>query len=133
MLTDTLDLTQSKLLQHAYSQYLALLIDVSDIETLQSIWMAGVDLDHTETWDFQYFNGTDHFRVEVTDGTHPPIAFTVLLHVQDSDDDPLAVSQSVSVNEDDFVSITLEGSDPDNEPMTFAISSEVSHGLLLGF
>ena len=55
-LTDPQDLTQTKLMQHAYHKGLAIVIDVSEIDNYESINFAAVDLDHGELWRFQYFN-----------------------------------------------------------------------------
>jgi hypothetical protein len=67
-LTDPQDLSQSPLLQHAYSRLLAILIDVSDISGLTKLYMVGVDLDHTEIWHFHYFDATDTLINEIIVG-----------------------------------------------------------------
>jgi hypothetical protein len=55
-LTDPQDLSQIPLLQHAYSKYLAIVVDVSDIDALQKLNLVSIDMDHNEEWHFQYFN-----------------------------------------------------------------------------
>jgi len=55
-LTDPQDLTQIPLMYHAYSQGLAIVIDVSSIDAVQGLDLAAIDLDHNEEWYFLYFN-----------------------------------------------------------------------------
>ncbi len=45
---------------------------------------------------------------------------------------PTANSQSVSVNEDGSVAITLTGSDPEGDPLTFSVQSAPTNGTLSG-
>jgi hypothetical protein len=45
---------------------------------------------------------------------------------------PIANSQSVTTDEDLPVAITLDASDPDDDPLTYAIASNPSHGSLSG-
>ena len=68
LLTDSLDLSRTNLLQHAYSQYLAIVIDMSDIEELEGMSLAGIDLDWTETWKFQFFDENNVLIHEETVG-----------------------------------------------------------------
>lgn len=56
LLTDPLDEGQTLLLQHAYSQFLAIVIDVSDICGVQGLNLVAIDFDHNEVWHFQYFD-----------------------------------------------------------------------------
>ncbi len=67
-ITDPQDLTQTDLLKHAYSQYLAIVVDVSDISNIQGLDLVSIDLDHTEMWYFQYFNEDDELLQEITLG-----------------------------------------------------------------
>ncbi len=43
---------------------------------------------------------------------------------------PTATSQSVSTNEDNLKNITLTGSDPESQPLTFAVVTNPTHGTL---
>ncbi len=45
---------------------------------------------------------------------------------------PTATPQSVTTDEDAAVAITLAGSDPDDEVLTFAVASDPTHGVLSG-
>lgn len=58
-LTDPQDLNQTKLMWHAYSQGLAIVIDVSSIDAVQGLDLAAIDLDCGEVWYFLYFNAAN--------------------------------------------------------------------------
>ncbi len=45
---------------------------------------------------------------------------------------PTSNAQSVMTNEDTAIAITLTGSDPDNDPLTFSVVNNPSHGTLSG-
>jgi hypothetical protein len=53
-------------------------------------------------------------------------------HVGPANNPPSANPQSVSTNEDTAVAITLTGSDPDNNPLTYTVVSNPAHGVLSG-
>ena len=55
-LTDPQDLTQVALQQHALSQFLAIVIDVTEIADVRALDLAAIDLDFGENWTFQFFN-----------------------------------------------------------------------------
>jgi len=55
-LTDPQDLTKTELMWHAYSQGLAIVIDVSSIDAVQGLDLAAIDLDWGEKWYFLYFD-----------------------------------------------------------------------------
>lgn len=83
-LTDPQDLSQIPLLYHAYSQYLAILIDVTDVGYIQSLNLVSIDLDHGENWTFQYFDENDELIYTTTlsgpvlngDGGAFPVSFS---------------------------------------------------------
>ncbi len=54
------------------------------------------------------------------------------VHIITSNQPPAANPQSVSVNEDTSLAITLSGSDPDSDPLTFQVTSSPAHGTLSG-
>ena len=58
-LTDPQDTSQVPLLWHAFSQGLAILVDFSAVAELWSVSVNGIDLDFTERWQFQFFDGAD--------------------------------------------------------------------------
>jgi len=57
---------------------------------------------------------------------------TVSLTVLPVNDAPVAIPQSLSVNEDTPLNITLRGSDVENDPLTFNIVIRPAHGVLSG-
>ncbi|WP_179952311.1 Ig-like domain-containing protein [Marinicella rhabdoformis] len=77
------------------------------------------------------FNGGDSFTFTVNDGTVDSAAATVTINVSAVNDAPTANAQSVSTDEDVAVGITLTGSDPDSDPLTYSVSAP-SNGSLSG-
>ena len=55
-------------------------------------------------------------------------AATVPIDVSGVNDAPTATAQSLSTNEDAAETITLAGSDPDGDSLTYALASNPSHG-----
>lgn len=55
-LTDPQDLSQVPLQRHAISKFLAIVVDVSNVDYLQDLNLVSIDMDHGEEWHFQYFN-----------------------------------------------------------------------------
>ena len=68
VLSDPQDTTQIPLLWHAYSQYQAIVIDLSSMSNVQGIDFATIDLDHSEIWHFQYFDSSDTLIHQTTMG-----------------------------------------------------------------
>jgi hypothetical protein len=103
----------------------------------------GPDLIYTPN---AYFNGSDSFTFKVSDGTVDSPAATVSIKVHAVNNPPVgsyvgAVIQknppeaddgSVTTEEDTPVSITLEGSDPDGDKLTYTVVTCPSHGSLSG-
>lgn len=78
------------------------------------------------------FNGSDSFTFKVNDGSVDSNIATVSLTVTPVSDAPMANDQSVSVPEDVPTSITLTGSDPDGNALTYSVLSSPTHGTLSG-
>jgi hypothetical protein len=78
------------------------------------------------------FNGADSFTFTVNDGTVDSAVATVSITVGAVDDAPTADDQSVSTDQDVAVDITLTGSDPENDPLTFTIVTQPTSGTLSG-
>jgi Bacterial Ig domain/Immunoglobulin I-set domain/Immunoglobulin domain len=57
---------------------------------------------------------------------------TFVITVEAINDPPVAISQSLTVIEDHSLAITLRGSDPDGDPLTFSIVTAPIHGTLSG-
>ncbi|MGB9597047.1 MAG: Ig-like domain-containing protein, partial [Candidatus Poribacteria bacterium] len=67
------------------------------------------------------FNGNDSFTFSINDGQFDSQPATVNIKVISVNDPPFVVDQSISVDEDSSVNITLTGADIDNDPLTFRI------------
>jgi hypothetical protein len=76
--------------------------------------------------------GTDSFTFTVNDGQATSDPATVSITVSPGNAPPVANPQSVSVNEDTALTITLTGSDPDGDPLTYSVASNPSQGALSG-
>ena len=92
------------------------------------------------------FNGSDSFLFKVNDGTVDSAAATVSITLKSVNDPPTASyvgakvqknppaakDDSVTTEEDTPVSITLEGSDPEEDALSYTIVECPSHGSLSG-
>ena len=92
------------------------------------------------------FNGSDSFLFKVNDGTVDSAAATVsikIIPVNDPPtasyvgakvqmDPPVAKDDNVTTEEDTPVSITLAGSDPNEDALTYTVLTNPSHGKLSG-
>src|SRR4030095_16587683 len=67
--------------------------------------------------------------VQCTVGT---VAELVNAHLLGTNSPPTANAQSVTTAEDVAVAITLTGSDPDSDPLTYSVVSTPVHGTLSG-
>ena len=74
---------------------------------------------------------TNNATVTASDGTLTGSA-SFTWTVTTSNRAPAATAQSVTTAEDTATAITLAGSDPDNDALTFAIASQPAHGTLTG-
>jgi VCBS repeat-containing protein len=74
------------------------------------------------------FNGSDSFTFKANDGDADSTPATVSITVTPVDDAPVANAQSVSVNEDGSLMITLTGSDVDGDTLFFTIPGKPPHG-----
>lgn len=91
---------------------------------------AAPDLLYTPAADY---NGSDSFTFTVTDASSAASApATVSITVTPVNDTPTANPQSVTTTEDVAASITLTGTDPESEALTFAIATPPQHGTLSG-
>jgi gliding motility-associated-like protein len=78
------------------------------------------------------YNGSDSFTFTVNDGIVSSAAATVSITVTPAPDPPVADNQSVTVIEDTPKPITLTGSDPDANALTYSIISAPTQGTLSG-
>ena len=78
------------------------------------------------------FFGTDSFDFVVNDGKVDSQPATVTITIVGVNDPPVANSQSVEVDEDSQITITLTGSDPENDNLTYKVISQPLKGSLSG-
>ena len=77
------------------------------------------------------FNGSDVFRVEVSDNDSTNL-IDVHINVLPVNDPPKVFSQQIRMREDTSQLIELKGSDIDNDPLTFIRLTDTLHGQLTG-
>ncbi|MEM1263492.1 MAG: Ig-like domain-containing protein [Pseudomonadota bacterium] len=78
------------------------------------------------------FAGSDSFTFVANDGTVDSAAVTVSITITDVSMPPVATAQSVTVNEDASLAITLAGTDPDGDALTFALDTQPINGSVSG-
>ena len=93
--------------------------------------LSGTAPNLTYTPDANY-NGADSFTFKVNDGQVDSSAATVSITVNAVNDAPVVSAQSVMVDEDSSVAVTLTGSDIDNDALTFSIVTQPANGTLSG-
>lgn len=71
---------------------------------------------------------TDTFTYTASDGTETSGVATVTITVTPVNDAPTADNKTASTNENTAVGITLSGSDPESDPLTFSLASGPSNG-----
>ena len=90
---------------------------------------AGQNLTYTPKANF---HGSDSFTFKATDGISDSNTATVSIKVDSVNDKPVVSGQSVSIKEDETVSITLQGSDEDKDDLTFIVLNQPKNGTLSG-
>ncbi len=78
------------------------------------------------------FNGSDSFSFNAFDGTSPSAPATISINVTPVNDPPTAAPQMVSAAEDSTAAITLTGTDPDGDALTFNVVGGPGNGTLSG-
>lgn len=80
------------------------------------------------------YNGNDQFSYSMKDnnGLAATTAATVLVTMNSINDQPLANDDSNQVDEDKTLTITLTGSDVDEDPLTYTIINQPTNGTLSG-
>ena len=76
--------------------------------------------------------GVDSFTFKANDGVADSNTAIVSINVKSVNDKPVVSGQSLSVNEDEAVTITLQGSDEDKDDLTFTVLSQPKNGALSG-
>ena len=72
--------------------------------------------------------GTDTFTYSASNGTSKSNIATVLIVIIGTEDDPNSLNQSVAVDEDNSIDITLTAEEYDGDGITFSIKSDSSNG-----
>ncbi|PKN85194.1 MAG: hypothetical protein CVU46_11945 [Chloroflexi bacterium HGW-Chloroflexi-8] len=78
------------------------------------------------------YSGSDSFTYTSNDTLATSLAATVTINITALNQTPIANNQTVSTNEDIDIPITLTGSDPESQPITYTILTQPSHGTLIG-
>ena len=76
--------------------------------------------------------GSDSFTYTVSDGSLNSNIATVSISVTPENDAPVAYDQQVGTNEDTPVTILLEGLDLEQDPLSFAIETQPTNGIITG-
>ena len=87
------------------------------------------------TWTYlpdANYNGSDAFTFTATDGDLTSFEATFSIDVISVNDRPVANEQSLVLNEDESINITLTGSDIDNDALTFRLSGGNVSGIITG-
>ncbi len=78
------------------------------------------------------YHGSDSFKFKVNDGTADSSEATVSITVNSVNDAPSASPQSVTTDEDTSRAITLSATDADGDTLSYAVTTQPSHGTLSG-
>jgi len=74
------------------------------------------------------YNGSDSFKYKANDNTEDSNIATVTITVNPVNDAPTANAQSLKVDEDINLSITLSGADADGDDIAYEIATNPTHG-----
>ncbi len=78
------------------------------------------------------FHGSDGFTIVASDGADDSAPATVSITVRPVNDRPTATPRNVTVQSGGSVAVPLAGTDVDGDPLTFAVTTQPSHGVLTG-
>jgi sugar lactone lactonase YvrE len=78
------------------------------------------------------YHGPDSFTFVVNDGNGDSGPATVSLTVRPVNDAPLAIAQTLEVDEDNPLAVTLAGTDVENDPLSYVIVTGPAHGTVTG-
>jgi len=76
------------------------------------------------------FAGRDQFRFSVSDGEKS--STTELISIEVTNQPPVATTQALIATVDSPLAITLTGSDPDGDPLTYSLIGQAGRGVLSG-
>ncbi len=78
------------------------------------------------------FNGSDSFTFSVSDGELSSVPALVSIQVNSVNDAPTANAQALTLNEDSTLDITLSGSDPDGDSLSYTLLTPPGLGTISG-
>jgi hypothetical protein len=78
------------------------------------------------------FHGTDRFTFTASDGMLTSAPATVTITVTPVNDAPVATPQEVTTTKNTTVALTLAGSDPDGDEVSFSVDTLPANGTLSG-
>ena len=78
------------------------------------------------------FNGADSFSFTVSDGQLSSARAFVSISVGASNDAPVALAGSVTLEEDTTTSVVLTGTDADGDTLSYTVATNPGHGTLTG-
>jgi len=78
------------------------------------------------------FNGSDSFTYKANDGFLDSNTVTVDITVSAANDIPVATPQTLTTPEETALAITLSGTDVENSPLTYAVITPPTNGILSG-
>ena len=93
--------------------------------------LTGVAPDLTYTPNADFF-GADSFTFSASDGDLTSGEATIAIDVTGVNDAPVATAGVAATSEDTLATITLTGSDVENDPLTFTVGTAPANGVLTG-
>jgi len=93
--------------------------------------LSGSGKDRSYTPNSQYV-GSDSLTFKVSDGTVESGVVTINISVQDKNDPPVAIAQTISTDEDTSKPIILSGTDPDENTLSYIVVGQPTQGTLTG-
>lgn len=99
--------------------------------TKGTVWVNSVNGQYTYTPNANA-NGSDSFTFRVYDGLAYSNTATVSITITPVNDAPVASNKNITTNEDTAVAVALSATDVENSPLTYAIVSGPTHGVLSG-
>jgi len=78
------------------------------------------------------FDGTDSFNFIANDGLLDSQNATIDITILDTNDAPVAIPQSLTTQENTTIDITLNGTDPEGDNLTYQLASTPQHGTVSG-
>ena len=79
------------------------------------------------------FVGNDEFDYTISDGNGGNSQASVTVYVKSVNQLPIATDGSVNTDENTPLNVKLNASDPDNDPLTYILETQPTHGSISGF